>query len=279
MKFTVDYHFHPNLPRNEKRAIRKCKLWWRALNEHNINTVVVTEHVYRNPQRAFCLMQETKPRASFVFPGMEYLTKEGADIIIFDQTTRIYNLPQLQPYKMNLEQTLVFVKLNGLTAFVPHPYTLGATSIIKKKGEVFYHQATDFLGAVEITNTCFTDVEKILNRLPKRVLARKRTRMEKVNNLPKEDYPHHIKFLAAGSDAHHREALGVHIVITCPKEKLFAAITSNTHPHLVTPPPQKTNYWLVCKESITSVHELLIKKIIKAKQRTINNNDLSEESD
>ncbi|MBI2549353.1 hypothetical protein HYW21_08450 [Candidatus Woesearchaeota archaeon] len=276
MKFTVDYHFHPNLPRNEERAIRKCKLWWRALKEHHINTVVVTEHVYRNPQRAYQLMKKTKPRTSFVFPGMEYLTQEGADIIIFDQTPKIYSLAQLQPYRMTLEQTIVFVKLQGLAAFVPHPYTPGATSIIKKKGEVFYHQATDFLGAIEITNTCFTDVEKILSKLPKKVLARKRTQMEKVNNLPKQDYPHQIKFLAAGSDAHHREALGVHIAITCPPEKLYRSIISNTNPHLVIPPIEKTHYWLVCKESITSIHEFLIKNVVRVKQRVRGNNDFPE---
>ena len=73
--YRVDYHFHPNLPVGEKAALDKCKSWWQEFEKKGINVVVITEHVYKHPERAFKLMQETKPEGCYVFPGMEYLTK------------------------------------------------------------------------------------------------------------------------------------------------------------------------------------------------------------
>jgi hypothetical protein len=51
-----------------------------------------------------------------IFPGMEFLTSEGIDIIIFSKTQKIYHYAQLKPYHLTMSQTLDFVSKHQLKA-------------------------------------------------------------------------------------------------------------------------------------------------------------------
>ena len=54
------------------RALKKCRKWWNRFKRNDINVVIPSEHVYKDPKRAFLFMKQTKPQDCFLFPGMEY---------------------------------------------------------------------------------------------------------------------------------------------------------------------------------------------------------------
>lgn len=88
----VDYHFHPNLPRSKRLAQQKIKKLYTTLEQAKIDIVVVTEHVYKNPARAYRAMAQYKPSHITLFPGLEYTTQEGIDIIIFARDESLYDI-------------------------------------------------------------------------------------------------------------------------------------------------------------------------------------------
>lgn len=233
-KLRIDYHFHPNLPGNEKKALNKAKKWWRQFEKKNINCVIVTEHDYCQPQKTFELINKTKPKDCFCFPGLEYVTKEGIDIVIFGENPDIYKIPALQPFELTFEQTIDLV-LNDekLFAFVTHPYTMGLPSILRKLGHDRYMHYVNKLGAVEILYCVYDNYELLLKKLPLRLMFKSLLkRIEFIKNLPKSDYPKKIKFLAAGSDAHHILEVGNCYEINLPekiydRKKIFEIITNN----------------------------------------------------
>ncbi|HBY73640.1 MAG TPA: hypothetical protein DEG44_03045, partial [Candidatus Kerfeldbacteria bacterium] len=88
----VDYHFHPNLSKHDYFAKRKCREIWRQFVRHGMNVVIVTEHVFKNPTRAYRLLLATRPpdASTIIFPGIEALTSEGIDLIVFAQTESLF---------------------------------------------------------------------------------------------------------------------------------------------------------------------------------------------
>jgi len=260
MIFQVDYHFHPNLPSNPQEALAKCQSWWQALKKAGINAIIVTEHVYKNPQTAYRLMLQTKPDDCYVFPGMEYLTKENIDLVIFSDNDQFFQADQLLPYELSLEKAIDFVQQNNLAAYIPHPFTVGNTSPIKKLGKTKLKKLIDKLGAVEITNCCFNNLLDILNVWPYRDLfSRHITQMKKVRNLPTEFYPEKIKFLAVSSDSHHLEEVGPHVEIECQPDQLYQAIINNQQPKIVIP-KKSFNLKLLFKSIRTALSEYFAKK-------------------
>jgi hypothetical protein len=263
MIFRIDYHFHPNLPRNQKRALSKCKKWWKTLENININTIIVTEHCYKNPERAFKLMKETKPTNFFIFPGMEYLTKEGIDLIIFSQSEKIYNYKELKPYNLTFAETINFILKNNLASYITHPYTLGLTSIIPKLGQQKYSLYTNKLRAVEVSNSSLGNLYKLLKKPILKTLFSKKIKMIERNfNIPKEDYPKQIQFLAAGSDAHHPEELGTFVTINTTPKDLFKRIITNKKPLITIKEYHNVNYWLLLKTAITTFKEFMLKRFV-----------------
>ena len=159
MKIRIDYHFHPNLSGNDKRAKKKCLALWQRFQKKGINAVITTEHIYKNPRRAYELMKKYKPEELFCFPGMEYVTKEGIDIVIFSDSENIYNYTELKTFKLPYFDLIKFVNSkDNLYAYVTHPYTLGLTSVVNKLGKEAYSRSTDLLDAVEISNGAFDNL-------------------------------------------------------------------------------------------------------------------------
>lgn len=233
MKLRVDYHFHPNVPKNNKGAVKKCKKFWLKFQEKNINCVIITEHAYKNPKRAYFFMKKTKPKDCFCFPGIECITKEGVDIIVFSSSKNIYEYEEFLPFKLSFFDLINFVNSkNNLYAFIPHPHTFGFTSMIKKLGNEAYYEALNQINAVEISNGTFDNVLFIFNNTPLKYMMKNQYQtMLKTKNLPISDYPKKIKFLASGSDAHHKKSIGncYEIIYTgkISKVGLFKKITNN----------------------------------------------------
>lgn len=207
-KLRIDYHFHPNLPANNRLANKKCQEFWNRFGEKSINCVVVMEHSYKNPRRAYELMLKTKPNGFFVFPGVEYITKEGIDVAIFSKDCNIYKIKELKSFNLSFKEVINLAESNkGLFVFPVHPYTLGHTSVIKKLGYQQYKAYINKLGALEIANSTLDDVKCCMNKLPF-LFKSQLSNIAKTQNIPKTDHPDNINFLAVGSDAHYPEDIG-----------------------------------------------------------------------
>ncbi len=266
MKIRVDYHFHPNLPNNDECARELCGKWWQEFKKKGIKCLIITEHIYKNPKRAYQLMAETKPEDCFCFPGMEYLTKENVDIVVFSNEP-FYNYASLKPFKLTFNQFINFVSSKkSLYAFVTHPFTLGATSVIKYIGEKTYFESVNKLETVEIANSTFDTLYELLGIFPLNLIFRKKLEwIKRTKNLPKRYYPKKIRFLAAGSDAHHLGDLGTcfEINVSSLNEKnVFKAIISNKKGKLINPDNSKSIITLL-RVMFTPLGEYLIKKRIK----------------
>ncbi len=229
----IDYHFHPNLPSSVGRAEEKIKKDYENLIRNDVRAVVSTEHVYKNPRLAYEMMTRLRPRGFYVFPGMEYVTREGLDLVIFSNSERIYDYEELEPFRLTYEEVVAFVKRKRLYAYVTHPFTLGRTSIYKKRGACFTKEMIDKLGAVEEEYTGFSELRRILNHSVLSGLFGKMLKEIKWNeHVPMHYRPQRIRFIAAGSDAHFPWDIGTHMRVAVhrphvTRREVFKLLTSN----------------------------------------------------
>lgn len=263
----IDYHFHPNLFRSDSLSRKKCEEIWGRCKEKKIDCVIVTEHSYKNPKRAYEFMKKMKPEGMFCFPGMECVTKEGVDLIVFSDSEGIYELDELKPFKLSYLKLVEFVCSRAdLYSYVTHPYTLGLTSVVRKLGMDVYRESLDLLGAVEISNGAFENVKQIMEKgVFKKILRSKLIDVEKTRALPKEDYPKDVKFLAAGSDAHHVEDIGNCYVVKMDEgweneSDVFRAVTRNGGGGEVFIDNRSFSVKILAKTAVTTAYEFLIKR-------------------
>lgn len=264
----ADYHFHPNLPRGEKRAMRKVARLFARFRACGIGAVIVTEHVYKDPVRAWQMMRAQKPDDVALFPGLEYLTKEGIDICLFAETDAIYQY-RWEPYEHTYEAVLHFLAEHpDVRGFVTHPYTLGTTSIVTKKGEAFAKYAIDTLGAVEPVYSVFRDIKRILSLPVLRTLgARTLARIEDNEQLPQRLYPHTPLFFAIGSDAHHVWEIGPSAQVQV-RGTVYESVTRNTVVHPVG--IDTGALWRLIPAALTTAHEWLMKQVLRNKDGALN---------
>ena len=271
VKLRIHYHFHPNISKNDTKALKKCRLWWEKLEENRINCIIVTEHSYKNPKRAFEFMNKARPKGCFCFPGMEYITKEGIDIIVFSNNQMIYGLNELKSFKLTYQELIDFVLSNdNLFAFVTHPYVLGTTSVIRKLNKEQYMKSVNMLGAVEVSNSVYDILEMVLNKFPFNILLKsKLENIKKTRNLPKSDYPKNIRFLAVGSDANYTKELGNCFEVIIPKKdvpsNIFQYVVRNKGRGKVSIKQKKFDLLLLLKTGLITFGEFLIKVCITKK--------------
>lgn len=268
MKIRIDYHFHPNLPKNEDKANKKCEKILDQFCKKKINTVIVTEHAYKNPKRAFNLLKKQSSKSLFCFPGIECVTKEGIDIIVFSKNEKIYEYEELKEFKLSYLNLIEFIKTkHDLYAFVTHPHTLGLTSVINKLGTNAYHKSVNQLNAVEISNGAFDNLFFLTKLFPFKLLLKSRLEsIKKTKTLPTSEYPKTINFLAAGSDAHHIEDIGNYYEITTKaldlnEEDVFKILTTNKGKGKVYFDNSKSfSLSLLIKTGLTALNEFIMKK-------------------
>ena len=205
------------------------------LREAGVNVVISTEHVYKDPQRAYRLLKQHAPHECTIIPGMEYVTKEDIDVILFAKDESIYQQKDLmKPFALTYEETVDLIcNTPGLHGFVTHPFTLGDTSIITKKGEAFTKEMINKLGAVEASYTVFSPLTRLLRRRGLRRIAPGFLRLLETNEaLPEEYLPESIKFLAAGSDAHDVCEIGVCVEVPLINDNIFESVINNKTLHI-----------------------------------------------
>ena len=217
------------------------------------------------------MMMKTKPKDYFCVPGMEYITKEGIDVVVFSDLDDIYDFSELQPFQLSYFDFINFVSSrNNMAAFVTHPYTIGLTSVINKLGQEAYSAALNSLNAVEISNGAFDNLYFLINKFPfKHIFRSKVDMVNKTRELPIEDYPEKIKIFAAGSDAHHVENIGncyeMEYNINL-KEPIFKIITSNLgEGKIVGNTDRKFGLILLLITAFTTFTEFVTKTILKYK--------------
>jgi len=194
----------------------------------NIHAVLITEHVYKDYKRAWKLMQKFKPDEMHVYPGLEYVTSENIDLVIFSRTDDIYS-HHFKPFQYSYRDIIRFIKRHpGLYAFDTHPFTLGRTSLMKKMGTDFVKEVDAELGAVEASYTVFSDEKRYLDKpILRRFFSKTISRITVNEKLPLEFYPKHLRFLAAGSDAHQINEIGASLCVQMHKNDVFYSLIHN----------------------------------------------------
>lgn len=272
----VDYHFHPNLPKDEKKAILKAKNYWKEFQKNNINCILVTEHSFKNPRRAYEIMHKTKPKNYFCFPGIEYLTKSGSELILFSLDEKIYDISILDKTLISIEEIILFLKKinnKNIACFIPHPYHAGTCSVINNRGYSFYKKIVNEINAVEISNGSY-DILNLFLRLKffkiiKKIFKKKSYFIKKTTTLPKKDYPKKIKFLACGSDAHVVSEIGNYYKIKMPlnkkikKKEIFELISNNKGKGVCVIKTKKLSFNGLLKIALISFKEYKIKNKFK----------------
>ena len=271
MKINIDYHFHANISFFDSFAKRKCKRIWDKFKKENIQVVISTEHAYKNPSRAFKFLNMLKPEGFYCFPGVECITKEGVDIIVFSDNEKIYKYKELEPFKLSYFDLIDFVKSKGdLYSFVTHPHTIGLTSVINKLGFDAYKKSLSLLNAVEISNGAFDNLIILIKNLRLTSLLSNYTKkIEKTRNLPKSEYPSTINFLAVGSDAHHVEEIGncyeidLNNKLLNSKNVFDLVIMNHGKGKILFDKNNSFNFYLLIKTACTVLSEFIIKQKCK----------------
>ncbi|MDP3970960.1 MAG: hypothetical protein Q8P90_04650 [bacterium] len=236
-KILVDYHFHPNLSKNDNWARHKCKAIWHEFVAKKMDVVVITEHVFKNPARAFRLLQETKPKdtTTLIFPGIEALTKEGVDFIVFAKDTTIYDHQKIMvPKQLDVFEMINYLKkYPSLFGSIAHPYGLGNSGIIHQIGLEKSLAAINLLGGVEVSNVCFRGSQKFFDYFKlSKIFKEKRQRSEWVSKFPNKFYDiNKMNLITGGSDAHVIVEIGsglkVPIKNKATRSEIFKAISHN----------------------------------------------------
>lgn len=237
----ADYHFHPNFRSSWSRIRNKAARIWNAFDDLGLDVVVVTEHSYKSPVEAYEIMSQSRPPGmhTFLIPGVEVLTAEGMDVIVFGEDPKWYEDRAarllMEPYGPTIhEVTDILASQDHLAGFLPHPYTLGTTGAIGNLGMVDSQQLARRIGGVETSNNCYSDTLFLADRvqMSKRMFPAAYDRMiatQQVTADFMEDWDH--GFFAIGSDAHYPEELGHGVTLDIGRpstdEEVFNALRSN----------------------------------------------------
>ncbi|MEM7012831.1 MAG: hypothetical protein AAF585_15255 [Verrucomicrobiota bacterium] len=212
----VDYHFHPNFNfrAKQKRIIQRCERIWNAFELAELDVVICSEHAWKRPADSWHLLMKHKPKyaRTILLPGVEVLTSEGIDIVVFGHCPSWYadtHLNEcLEPFSTPLEQVINRVTAaNDATGFIPHPYTAGKTGVIKHYGREGSRDLAARLGAIETSNNAFADTLTFTDNLIGEVFKKTQRKMvltQQIDDEFSDDLD--LDFVAVGSDAH------------CPKE-------------------------------------------------------------
>lgn len=230
MKIKIDMHVHPSLPKKEEKALAKAEKWWRELMKKGIRCIISAEHCYRNPGWNYEIMQKTSPEGFFVFPGAELLSMEGVDLIVFHKDKSIYDDEKLiKPWNMKIEDMINYIEKKGYEYFIPHPFTLGKTSIFKI-GSKRSAKILESAKSIEAHNTCMKQIRIISEKIRlSNIFRKKYKKMLMMENVPSE-YLKNIKFISGGSDAHRPSCIGSCMIIESKSESfedVFKALISN----------------------------------------------------
>jgi hypothetical protein len=247
----VDWHLHACFPVSDRATRLKARRYWRQFAKLDLNAVLLSEHQYLDPERAYSIMAEERPPDSNVllFAGVELVCRANdqqsyrqahTELVVSSCNptgANLYTKPFLSHIGiLTLEEAVQeIMRDTSLDCYIPHPYVLGKTGTVKCLGEselcclLAKYQR---LG-IEIHNGCFNLVYQILKRKP--LIANLVTRAEatlfqgtqylptlerikKTRRTPDKllfDSTGQMRagFFAGGSDAHFPENMTSYLVV------------------------------------------------------------------
>ena len=218
----IDCHFHPNFSfLNCKGIKQKSKKIFDKFNQHKIDAVIVTEHVFKKPYQAFQKLKKNQPSSSktLLIPGVEAVTKEGIDVIIFSACEYVYTQKDIMktwglPIKNLLEKVANDPRLN---AIIPHPFLGSNQGIVKNIGLEEFKKLLPKIDLVEKHNACFNSLIDYLNSINFKDIC-----TPLIDSLKKTQSAHGIldsHIFSGGSDAHHTWNIGSHLKLMTDKAK------------------------------------------------------------
>ena len=137
---TFDLHYHANVFRSS-RSNRRNRLAGhrKTLRDNAIDFVASTEHGYKGPMDAYLsLSAATEDIDTFIIPGVEAISSEGADIIfLFRTEDHLRNgLKALTPFAWSVWDSGALGRDLGAITIIPHPLTPGRSGIVTVAGEM-----------------------------------------------------------------------------------------------------------------------------------------------
>lgn len=278
----VDYHFHPNLSTQDGRARRKCKEIWRRFAEAKLDAVIITEHVFKNPERAYRLLCEERPddATTFIFPGLEALTSEGIDVIIMAPDAALFEHQKLLvPKQLSVIDMAHYVKATPhLVGSIAHPSKLGNSSCEYQVGKAQTIAAIRIIGGAEISNAYAKGLKWFFDTFGLRyILPKKRAAMNAVKLLPEDYYNYpEVSLYTGGSDAHVPLEIGSGMTVAEPSGRTEAAVwqalTHNTS-KVFTETEVDIKFWLALYKIYTVSRETLVKALRLYEGRIYQNDD------
>lgn len=233
----IDTHVHPNLKLFSRSLTRrKARKMWQAFTNHHLDAVIVTEHAFKQPVQAFRAMKRFRPAGAntHLIPGVEALTKEGVDMIVFSRDEYIFQQKDiLTPYKLSLEELMCRIEHDDrLYGVVTHPFVLSATGMIAHFGVDRIRQSIKRLHFVERHNVCLWYLRTLFEWLGvSRFFPRLSQSFRTTEEIPQDIVGEGIVF--GGSDAHHPWDIGSHLQVHIPHtfvyEKIFDALITPLH--------------------------------------------------
>jgi len=233
----IDTHVHPNLKLFSRTLTkRKARKMWKAFGDHHLDAVLIAEHAFKQPVQAFRALKRYRPSGvhTNLIPGVEALTKEGVDVIIFSRDEYIFQQKDiLTPYKLSFEELVSRIERdNRLYGVVTHPFALSATGMIAHFGVDRIRTSIKRLRFVERHNMCVWYLRIVFEwiRLSRR-FSRLYRSFRSIEEIPQDIAKAGIVF--GGSDAHHPWDIGSHLQIHVPHtfayEEIFDALITSRH--------------------------------------------------
>jgi hypothetical protein len=276
----VDYHFHPNFNFSSRRsAARRAAKIWRAFYAHRLDVVVVSEHSWKRPVESFQLLQFYRPPGArlVLLPGVEVLTREGLDVVVFGNCRSWYEDPELhsllRPYRLRFNEVvdIVGAERSRLAGFLPHPYTRGTTGSVEFFGRDGAMALAERLGGVEASNNCYGNALSLSRRLGARILPATYQRMHLTACLDEGFLDSAAgAFLAHGSDAHFPEDIGYGCLVEsvadpdCAKTAFSVLCTNgNRQAVRIRKKPRVKRLWHTARSAGITLREAMQKRALR----------------
>jgi hypothetical protein len=214
----ADTHFHTNFAFISKRLIeRRAKKFWEQFKKYDLDVVVLTEHAFKSPASSYKYLMKHRPdnATTHVVPGVEAVTKEGIDVIVFSKDEHIYEQKDvLTPYGLTVRELADRVKEDDrLHAVVTHPFMMSDTAITLHYKEDYIKDLAKELGILEKHNAALVPLRSFLSKIKaNKLLGPVYKRMERIEDAPNEFVEGDV-CIFGGSDAHYPRDIGPHVKI------------------------------------------------------------------
>lgn len=283
-EITIDFHSHLL-----EKGI-KPEAYWKAVKAKKLDAIAITEHSFENPEKAYEMLLEKKPKGITLIPGIE-ISSEIGHLVVLGKDKSIYNIESLFRKGIPIKEAIAIAKVKDLLLIITHPWGFSDDSAAyllgEKKLKAFVEK--EKIG-IEVFNGMFGNVSSafyatnwirkpmnFFDFLEKSRIGRK-TRLSKLGKKGKEKLDKKGKeilercskpfelgekaaFVTAGSDAHSEKRIGTGIVKLKTKgkdvESILKAIQNKKNVKWIGPYVKETNKGYAIEKASVQKKEIL----------------------